>query len=162
IVAGVHSGAGTSQELSFTSSSSAFQVEAGDQMANALLGNFSSGVTGTAVTTTTVGGNTALTTTLFNPAGVTVRISGGGLGTAQDITFDAASATVDSALVDLTNKVDANAALKAADITVSGTPGGPLTFTSAHGEKLNVMATGDTANVLGLGTFLGGAGNAPD
>src|SRR5215475_3509575 len=104
-------------------------------MANALLGNFSSGVTGTAVTTTTVGGNTALTTTLFNPAGVTVRISGGGLGTAQDITFDAASATVDSALVDLTNKVDANAALKAAGITVSGTPGGPLTFTSAHGEK---------------------------
>src|SRR5262249_27053805 len=84
IVAGVHSGAGTSQELSFTSSSSAFQVEAGDQMANALLGNFSNGVTGTAVTTTTVGGNTALTTTLFNPAGVTVRISGGGLGTAQD------------------------------------------------------------------------------
>jgi flagellin len=156
IVAGVHSGAGTSQQLSFTSSSSAFQVEAGDQMANALLGNFSSGVTGTAVTTTTVGGSTATTGTAFTPSGVTVRISGGGLGSAQDITFDAASTTVDSALVDLANKVDANAALKAAGITVSGTPGGPLT------EKLNVMATGDTSNVLGLGSFLGGAGNAPD
>jgi flagellin len=131
-------------------------------MANALLGNFSGGVTGTAVTTSTVGGNTAATGAGFTPAGVTVRISGGGLGAAQDVTFDSASTTVDSALVDLTNKVDANAALKAAGITVSGTPGGPLTFTSAHGEKLSVMATGDTSNVLGLGTFLAGAGNAAD
>ena len=69
---------------------------------------------------------------------------------------------MDSAIVDLTNKVTASAALKAAGITVSGTPGGALTFTSAHGEKLNVTSTGDTANVLGLGTFLGGAGNAAD
>jgi flagellin len=162
IAAGVHSGTGTSQQLSFTSSSAAFQVEAGDQMANALLGNFSGGVTGSAVTTTTVGGNTAATTTAFTPAGVTVRISGGGLSAAQDITFDAASTNVDSAITDLTNKVSANSALKAAGITVSGSAGGALTFTSARGEKLNVMATGDTANVLGLGTFLGGAGNAVD
>ncbi len=162
IVASVHSGTGTSQQLSFTSSSSAFQVEAGDQMANALLGNFSSGVTGNTVSTTTVGGSTASTGTAFTPAGVTVRVSGGGLSAAQDITFDAASTTVDSALIDLTNKVSGNAALKAAGITVSGSAGGALTFTSARGEKVNVMATGDTANVLGLGTFLAGAGNAAD
>ncbi len=86
---------GTSQQLSFTSSASAFQVEAGDQMANALLGNFGGGVTGTAVTTTTVGGNTAATGAGFTPAGVTVRISGGGLGAAQDITFDSGSNTVE-------------------------------------------------------------------
>ena len=35
--------------------------------------------------------NTAAATTGFTPAGVTVRISGGGLSAAQDITFDAAS-----------------------------------------------------------------------
>ena len=69
---------------------------------------------------------------------------------------------MDSALIDLTNKVSGNAALKAAGITVSGSAGGALTFTSARGEKVNVMATGDTANVLGLGTFLAGAGNAAD
>ena len=137
-------------------------MEAGDQMANALLGNFSSGATGNTVSTTTVGGSTASTGTAFTPAGVTIRVSGGGLSAAQDITFDAASTTVDSALIDLTNKVSGNAALKAAGITVSGSAGGALTFTSARGEKVNVMATGDTANVLGLGTFLAGAGNAAD
>ncbi len=60
--------------------------------------------------------------------------------------------------MDLTNKVTSNVALKAAGITVSGTPAVRLTFTSAHGEKLSVMATGDTSNVLGLGTFLAGSG----
>ena len=130
-------------------------------MANAFLGNLS-GTTGTAVSTTTAGANTAAAGAAFTPGGVTVRISGGGLASAQDITFDSGSNTTALALTDLNDKVNANAALKAAGITVSGTAGGALTFTSAKGEKLNVSVTGDTANSLGFGTFLKGASSAAD
>jgi len=161
IVASVHTDANGGQQLAFTSSTAAFQVEAGDRMANAFLGNLS-GTTGTALATTVTSGNTAAAATAFTPTGVTVRITGGGLTGAQDITFDSASTTAALAITDLTDKVSANAALKAAGITVSGSPGGPLTFTSAKGEKLDVQVTGDTSNVLGMGTFLKGASNAAD
>ena len=161
IVASVHTDSLGGQQLAFTSASSAFQVEAGDKMANAFLGNLS-GTTGTAVATTTAGAATAATGTAFTPTGVTLRISGGGLSSAQDITFDSASNTIDLALTDLAAKVGANTSLQAAGITVSGSAGGAITFTSARGEKLDVSVTGDTSNVLGLGTFLKGASSAPD
>ena len=161
IVASVHTDSLGGQQLAFTSASSAFQVEAGDKMANAFLGNLS-GTTGTAVATTTAGAATAATGTAFTPTGVTLRISGGGLSSAQDITFDSASNTIDLALTDLAAKVGANSSLQAAGITVSGSAGGAITFTSARGEKLDVSVTGDTSNVLGLGTFLKGASSAPD
>src|SRR5215831_274059 len=161
IVASVHTDANGGQQLAFTSSTAAFQVEAGDRMANAFLGNLS-GMTGTALATTVTSGNTASAATAFTPTGVTVRITGGGLTGAQDITFDSASTTAALAITDLTDKVSANSALKAAGITVSGSAGGALTFTSARGEKLNVQVTGDTSNVLGMGTFLKGASSAAD
>src|SRR5438874_7720398 len=49
VVASVHTDINGGQQLAFTSSSTAFQVEAGDRMANALLGNLT-GTTGTAIT----------------------------------------------------------------------------------------------------------------
>jgi flagellin len=162
LVASVHTSADGSQQLAFTSATSAFQVEAGDVMANALLGNFQAGTTGKSVATTVVGAATASGATAFVPSGVTVRISGGGLDTAQDITFDSTSVTSALAITDLTNKIATNNALKAAGITVSGAAGGALTFTGARGEKLNVQTTGDMANVLGMGTFLKGAGSTAD
>src|ERR1035437_6141856 len=79
------------QHLGFTSSTSAFQVQAGDKMANAMLGNFLGGVPagapeGADITTTVTGGATAAmaapTTTTFAPDtinGLTVRIQGSGL-----------------------------------------------------------------------------------
>ena len=161
IVASVHTDASGGQQLSFTSSSAAFQVEAGDRMANAFLGNLS-GTTGTALATTVVGASTAAAGAAFVPTGVTLRISGGGLSSAQDITFASGSNTTALALTDLAGKVDGNAALKAAGITVSGSAGGALTFTSTKGEKLDVQVTGDTANSLGFGTYLNGSGNVAD
>jgi flagellin len=161
MVASVHTDINGGQQLSFTSSKSAFQVEAGDRMANALLGNLS-GTTGTAIAASVSGAATAAAGAAFAPTGVTLRIGGGGMAAAQDITFDSASVTTALAITDLTNKIAANASLKAAGITVSGAPGGALTFTSVRGEKVSVLATGDTANSLGLGTFLAGTGNAAD
>src|SRR5438270_193541 len=54
VVAAVYTDANGGQQLQFTSSTTAFQVEAGDRLANALLGNLS-GTTGTAIATTVVG-----------------------------------------------------------------------------------------------------------
>src|SRR5260370_11160354 len=52
IVASVHTDANNGQQMAFTSRTTAFQVQAGDQSANALLGKFSSPSTGPAPTTT--------------------------------------------------------------------------------------------------------------
>jgi flagellin len=161
IVAGVHTDASGGQQLAFTSSTSAFQVEAGDRMANAFLGNLS-GTTGTTISTTVVGASTAAAGSAFTPTGVTLRISGGGLASAQDITFDSGSTTTALAIADLKTKLAANASLQSAGISVSGNAGGALTFTSSKGEVMNVSVTGDTANSLGFGTFLRGSGSAAD
>ncbi|HWB86808.1 MAG TPA: flagellin [Bryobacteraceae bacterium] len=162
IVASVHTDANGGKELAFSSSTTAFQVQAGDQMANALMGNFSSGATGVAVASTLSGANTAASATAFTPTNVTVRISGSGLSSPVDITLDAASTTVGAAITDLTNKINGNSALQAAGISVSGSASSPLVFTSALGETFSVQSTGDTANALGLGTFVAGSGGAAD
>ncbi len=155
ITASVSTDANNGQELAFNSSTAAFQVEAGDQMANALMGNLTSqtGSTGVAVATTVAGGNTATTGTSFTPGGVTVQISGAGLASPVNLTFGSATTTVDAAINSLKAQVQGSTALQAAGITVSGSTGGPLTFTSATGETFSVQSTGDTQNVLGLGSL---------
>jgi flagellin len=164
IVASVNTDSTGKQQLAFTSSTTAFQVEAGDRMANALMGNLS-GTTGAAITTSVTGGNTAAALAVFNPAlNQTVRIQGAGLSGPVDLTFNAGDTTVAGAVTDLVNKVSSNTALKAAGISLSGSAGSPLVFTSARGESFSVMATGDTTNQLGLGSFVtnGSASNAVD
>ena len=153
ITASVNTDSNGGQELAFSSSTAAFQVQAGDQMANALMGNFSSGSTGTAVATTVVGGATAIGGTDFTPAGVTVQISGAGLASPVALTFGSGINNVTAAVNSLENQVQDNTALQAAGISVSGSAGGPLTFTSAAGQTFSVQSTGDTANVLGLGAL---------
>ena len=159
IVASVNTDATGGKQLAFTSSTAAFQVQAGDKMANALMGNVQ-GVTsqGADIATTVAGGVT--TAGAFTPTNVTVRITGGGLSKAVDLTFDSGSNTTALAITDLTSKVAGNASLQAAGITVSGSAGSALTFTSAQGEQLNVMVTGDLDNSLGFGSFVAGSGGA--
>src|ERR1035437_896252 len=158
IVASVHTDSATgAQQLAFTSSTAAFQVQAGDRMANALMGNYSSGTTGNALTDSVTGGTTAAGITSFAPAGagVTIRIQGAGLAAPVDIFLDKSLDTnVTAAVADLKTQLGANAALKAAGISLSGSAAAPLVFTSARGESFNVMATGDTKNLLGLGSFV--------
>ena len=153
ITAAIHTDSNSGQELSFSSSIAAFQVQAGDQMANALMGNLAAGSTGTAIATTVTGGSTAATGTAFAPAGVTVQISGAGLANPVNITFDPAATTVDAAINSLNSQVKGSTALQAAGITVAGAPGGGLTFTSATGETFSVQSSGDSQNVLGLGNL---------
>jgi flagellin len=140
--------------LAFSSTDTPFQVEAGDRMANALMGNLK-GTSGVDIATTVSGVNTAAAGDPFvAPTNVTVRITGGSLAGPVDITLDPAYPTTTAAIGDLTAKVNGNAQLQAAGISVSGAAGGALTFTDARGEIFSVQAAGDTADALGLGSFV--------
>jgi len=148
------------QRLAFNSSDAAFQVAAGDRMANALMGNFQAGATGKALAhQVTSGVNAAADATIFNASSnqkVTVRFLGGGLASPVDIELSivANATTVGQAITDLATQVASNAALQAAGITMdSHTSGTPLVFRSARGEIFEVQVSGDTANRLGLGTW---------
>jgi flagellin len=162
VTAAVNTDINGKQQLTFSSSVASFQVEAGDQVANAFLGNFSSGSTGVALTNT-VTGNTAAAAdaTAFGAAGagtIVVRIQGGGLAGPQDIQLTVGAATtVAQAVTDLTAQVASNAALQAAGITVAPhTSGTAIVFTSNRGEGIQASAVGDVGNQLGLGSFSSG------
>src|ERR1700722_14213852 len=145
VIASVHTNAAGAQSLAFTSSNTAFQVQAGDQMANALLGNIASGSTGTAIASTTQGAaSTAAGATAFTSAGVNFQISGGGMTSPVTLALGT-DATVTAAVADITSQVAANTTLQAAGITVSGGggTGTPLVFTNSKGDTMNVQVTGD-------------------
>jgi len=162
IVASVKQNSNGTQQLAFTSSSAAFQVQAGDKMANALMGNVQyagqvATTQGVAMNTTTVTGSAATQaggTTITNPAGITFRFTGAGMAQPVDITLGQNSTTVTTAIADLSSQVTNNAILQAAGITMTGaTAGSALVFSSARGQQFNVQASGDTANALGFGSF---------
>ncbi|MGJ5814635.1 flagellin [Paludibaculum fermentans] len=153
------------KQLAFNSSYAPIQVQAGDVMANAFMGNFSvqngdPATRGAAISSTVHGVNTQVGT-LAND--VTVRISGGGLSSPVDITVASGSTTA-AAVASLTAQIGSNESLVAGGISVSsGTVGSsPLTFTNDRGDKFSVMASGDSANLLGLGSFQSGAAGAVD
>jgi len=154
------------QQLAFTSSSTAFQVAAGDRVSNALLGSYSAGATGNALTYGVTGGAaSAATTTTFGAAGagnIVVRFLGGSLESAKDLTLTvAAGTTIDQALVSLTSLVANDSALQAAGISVTtAAAGSAVVFTSNRNEAFEVSVAGDKLNRLGLGTSrLGDNGN---
>ncbi len=161
IVASVHTDSNGGQELQFSSSTSAFQVSAGDVMANAILGNFVSTSQGAAISASVAGAATTAGT-IASPTTTTVQITGGGLASPVSLTLGSGSTTTALALTDLANQVSNNTALEAAGITMSGTAGTALTFTSAQGQTLNVAVTGDTGNMLGYGSFVAGTNGAVD
>ena len=162
IVASVHTDGNGGQQLQFSSSNSAFQVSAGDVMANALLGSFVSTSQGNALTAT-VAGATTTGGAMANPTTVTVQITGGGLASPVSLSLGSGSTTTALALTDIANQVTNNAALQAAGITMTGTAGATaLTFTNAQGQTMGVAVTGDTANMLGYGSFQAGLSSVPD
>jgi flagellin len=145
---------GTTQ-LQFTSSTSAFQVEAGDQTANALLGNVQTGTsTGQSVTTTTAATGTAVSSAAAGAA-ETVKLQVTNGTTPQTVTVNINANDSQTQLLQ-----DVNTGLAGTGVTASLNGSGNLQFTSGQGTSLQVQASGDTANLLGLGTFLTGASNA--
>ena len=154
------------EKIVFQSSTAAFQVSAGDRLANAVLGNVASGTqTGEALDYIVNGGASAASTgSTFAAAGnVIVRIQGGSVATPADITLSVTtSTTVNDALTSLSSLVANNSSLVAAGISVTAnSAGSAVQFTSERGENFEVLAVGDSQNRLGLGSsqFTAGTGS---
>jgi flagellin len=167
VTASINTDSTGKQQLAFSSSTTAFQVEAGDSVANALLGNFANASTSAAAATMgstyTGGATSAAATTLANPANISFQVQGAGLASPVTITLKSASTTVGAAVTDLESQVTANSTLAGAGITVTqASAQAPLVFHSARGEQLQVNVTGDTANALGMGSFVAGSNGAVD
>ena len=163
ITAAVTTDAATShQVLTFSSANSAFQVRAGDVMANALLGNTTTptGVTGTTLASTQTGNAYQGATGFATAAPLTITIEGGGLSapvTGLSVTATTGSgAGVTATNASIIAAVAANATLKAAGITATD-DGTHLVFHSSQGGAVTASISGDTNNVLGYGSFLGDA-----
>jgi flagellin len=146
------------ERIGFISSNAAFQVQAGDRMANALLGNFVSGSTGKSLETVFVA-RSAVTGTATGTGGTVnaiVRITGSGLASPVDLLLEIVEGTTTA--ISLANAlktaVDGNSQLQAAGITLD-TPvaGENLVFRSRFGDRIDVQIAGDNDNLLGLGTW---------
>lgn len=151
-------GGAVTKQLAFTSSNSAFQVAAGDRMANALMGNLAGAgaAPGAALSNTVTGDTNVAAATTFNANGnVIVRVQGGGLASPVDLTLAVTTADNGATAFDkLSTAVQQNSALQAAGITVSYAGGAnPIVFSNSHGERFDIGAAGDTDNILGLGSF---------
>jgi len=154
------------KSLAFTASNTAFQVEAGDRLSNALIGNVTSSSNPAGVTlanTVTGGSNAAAAATTFGASGagtVTVRFQGAGLSSPVDISLTvAAGTTTAQAIASLSSQVASNSSLQGAGITLTGaTAGAQLVFTSNRGERFEVQSSGDLNNNLGLGSFRSSGG----
>ena len=152
------------QHLAFSSASAGFQVEAGDQMSNALLGNIQNSgtyLTGNSLTNTVTGqSNYTSGSTAGAARTIIVRVEGGGLNGPQDLTLNVASGAAASTVVAaLQTAMANNAAIQTAGIKLTGTTSAsPLVFTSNKGEQFQVLTTGDADNLLGLGSYSSGAG----
>jgi|SRR5271157_707827 len=145
------------QVLSFSSAGSAFQVRAGDRMANAFLGNTGANGLGTALAATLTG-NSYNGTTFAAADTLNITVQGAGLSSPVSFsqTANTGAGSAASTAVLIQGDVAGNAALEAAGITVSNTAG-HLDFTSASGGAVSVTITGDAQNVLGYGSFVGTA-----
>lgn len=114
---------------------------------------------------TAAGGTTTSTHVATTSDSIKIRFQGSGLTSPIEISLTGTTSgttTNTSVLADLQSRVAGNSQLQAAGITLStATVGNNLVFTSAKGEQFQVQATGDTQNLLGLGSFQTGAGNTP-
>ncbi len=117
VTAAINTDSTGKQQLTFNSANTAFQVQGGDQVATALLGNFSSGSTGN------VANVTALAASAFTAPSaaetVNLRITGAGLtGSQGDISVAVAGTDTATSVVSTINTAIAgNSALAATGIT---------------------------------------------
>lgn len=128
--------------LQFTSATSAFQVEAGDAMANAFMGNIASSADGKSVLATTTASGTAVSATAAATESVKVNLNG------TDYSLAITSADTRAAVLSNLNTAIAASGVKA---TLDGSNN--LLFTASNGQSVQAQVSGDAKNTLGLGTF---------
>jgi flagellin len=139
-------------QLSFNSASTAFQVQGGDQVATALMGNFSSGTTGNVANVNATGA--AFGTTVAQWVGF--NIVGAGLTGVQgafSVTTTAAE-SIANTVAAINTAIGGNAALAATGIKATQNAGGTaIQFTGKAGQSFQVQASNDVGNTLGFGTY---------
>jgi flagellin len=160
IVASIVTDSSGRQQLAFNSSASAFQVQAGDNVSNALLGNLASPTTnanGVSAFSTVQSGTTVAAAT----AGGSFKLRVIGLGNAAgtgDLTVNYLNGDTGATIAaDVQTAINGNATLKAAGLTVSYAAS-KFTFSGPAGGSFEVQSSNDTGNLLGLGTY--GTGTA--
>ena len=160
ITAAINTDASGKQQLTFNSSSTAFQVQGGDQVATALLGNFSSDSTGN-VANVTATAAAAFTAPLATAETISMRITGAGLtGSQGDISVAVGTAdTADTAVTNINTAIAGNAALKATGIQAVNNSG-TIQLVGKAGQSFQVETAGDTQNVLGFGSYTDSTGLA--
>jgi flagellin len=161
ITAAINTDVAGKQTLTFNSSSTAFQVQGGDQVATALLGSFSSGAVGNVANVTSLAGANYVTPAATETA-VKVRILGAGLNgnAANDLAVTiTAGDTLATAVASINTQIAANTTVAATGIqaVVSGSK---IAFQGRTGESFEVLTSGDIRNSLGFGSFTSAAGIA--
>jgi flagellin len=152
ITAAISKDASGKSQMTFNSASTAFQVQGGDQVATALLGNFSSGSTGNVANVNATGavmGTAVAATVGFN-------ITGSGLTGVQgafNVTTTAAE-TIANVVAGINTAIAGNATLAATGITATlNGAGTAIQFTGKAGQSFQVQSSGDATGVLGFGSF---------
>ncbi|MBZ5591362.1 MAG: hypothetical protein LAP39_03935 [Acidobacteriia bacterium] len=152
------------QQLGFNSSNSVFQVQAGDNVANAFLGNFTSAspanADGQSAFATVTTGAVNMSAVGAASEAVKLRFIGAGLTNGYydlSVTLNALD-TGAQQVTDINTAIAADSTLKTLGITASGSSANPLVFTAPAGMSLEVQATADTGNNLGLGGYLADVG----
>ncbi|HTB11404.1 MAG TPA: flagellin [Bryobacteraceae bacterium] len=152
ITAAINVDASGKSQLTFNSASTAFQVQGGDKVATALMGNFSGTMVGNVANVNATGaafGVTAAQTVGFN-------ITGAGLTGTQgaiNVTTTAAE-SIANVVSGINTAIAANSALAATGITATtNTAGTAIQFTGKAGQSFQVAASGDVGNTLGFGTY---------
>jgi len=145
------------QRLGFTSSTTAFAVQAGDRVANAFLGNFETGATGQSASATVTGGAAVSNVAPGASDTVTLRVLKNGVSTDVSVSLVAGDVTRAQKLA----KVQAGLTAAGLDDELTAEIDGSnnLKFSSTQGgQTFEVLASGDENNYLGLGSFTGGFG----
>ncbi len=161
VVASIVTDAQGRSQLAFKSSSAAFSVQGGDKVANAFLGNISTGSTGVdgAVTAT---GASALTNAA-TAGSVKIRILGAGLdgNSSNDISLTLGAGDTRTTIVSNINAaIAANATLAATGIQASVDGSNNLVFSGHAGQTFEVLTAGDVTDQLGFGAYAGASGVA--
>jgi flagellin len=151
------------EQLSFTSATTAFQVSAGTNTANALMGYFDASATN-AATGASVSQTVTATTAMAN--GVAAGHANDELvslkvfvdGVAKDLSVQIAGGDADRAAV-LAKVTGATgySALSALGVTAEINDDGKLQFVGNSNQTIEVQASGDTNNYLGFGAWREGS-----
>jgi flagellin len=160
ITAAINTDPSGRQQITFNSSSAAFQVQGGDKIATALLGSFGAGPTGNTANVSSTAA-AAFTPPTANET-VQIRLLGAGLNGSPGDDLSVALTTAET----VTATVAAINAAIAAKPNVAATGiqavnhGGTIAFEGHAGQSFEVATAGDLQNALGFGTYTDSTGTA--